>query len=433
MQQTQNYKLNKPSTTDYAKIEALNENADIIDAKLKELDSNKANNNSMTELQQRLTTHKDDDVAHSYYAGVLTEDSGGVYHASIPHITEYKIGMRFTFKVDATNTKSINFINVNGLGNQDLYFASNFPLVIPNTLKPGMIYEAIRSSNGIFMILGLIPLSDSLGQQSSLIAASSNAVKMVNDRLTSRKFIAGGASDANSTSAIGIAIGDISFIKSSQGLAIGTYARIHENSDEASAVGAFTEVTGKYSVALGANTKVLNANEGILGINPNIGTGTHIWKIPGSLTVTGHKNFEIPHPHPTKKHTHIIRHGAVESPTTGDTLYRYSVTATNDGETIEIQLPDYFEYLNTNVDVWVNPDKHFGRAYGEVVGDKLLVTCEKAGTYKALVIGTRNDENVQDWYLKGVEREIGESWTGETYSFEVDEISEVTEFEEVYQ
>ncbi|WP_193767105.1 hypothetical protein [Lysinibacillus parviboronicapiens] len=87
--------------------------------------------------------------------------------------------------------------------------------------------------------------------------------------------------------------------------------------------------------------------------------------------------------------------------------------------------------MNTNVDVWVNPDEHFGRAYGKVVGDKLLVTCEKAGVYKALVIGTRNDDNVQDWYIKGVEREIGESWLGETYVFEVDEITEVTEFEEV--
>lgn len=96
-----------------------------------------------------------------------------------------------------------------------------------------------------------------------------------------------------------------------------------------------------------------------------------------------------------------------------------------------MQLPDYFEHLNTSVDVWVNPHKHFGRAFGEVVGDKLFVTCEKAGIYKALVIGTRNDDNVQDWYIKGVGREIGESWLGETYVFEVDEISEVTEFEEV--
>jgi hypothetical protein len=70
---------------------------------------------------------------------------------------------------------------------------------------------------------------------------------------------------------------------------------------------------------------------------------------------------------------------------------------------------------------------HFGRAFGVVQGNILKVTCEKAGSYKALVIGTRNDDNVQDWYIKGVEREIGESWLGETYVFEVDEIMEVAE------
>lgn len=40
MQTTANYNLNKPDVNDYVKIETLNENADIIDAKLKELEDN---------------------------------------------------------------------------------------------------------------------------------------------------------------------------------------------------------------------------------------------------------------------------------------------------------------------------------------------------------------------------------------------------------
>lgn len=425
MKQTPNLLLKLPEPTDFVLVEDLNENFTKIDTEVAKITDEE------TGVEAKLTKHLADFELHTPY--VVSTGTSTLYEVDLgSSVTTLTEGMSFAVKIHVTNGKFPK-IKVNGMEEKIIGNNLLYSQVEAGALIKDAIYT-LRYNGSVFVLQGGgLLLNNTLTSTSIHEAATANAVKMVNDRLTSRKFIAGGASDANSTSAIGIAIGDISFIKSSQGLAIGTYARIHENSDEASAVGAFTEVTGKYSVALGANTKVLNANEGILGINPNIGTGTHIWKIPGSLTVTGHKNFEIPHPHPTKKHTHIIRHGAVESPTTGDTLYRYSVTATNDGETIEIQLPDYFEYLNTNVDVWVNPDKHFGRAYGEVVGDKLLVTCEKAGTYKALVIGTRNDENVQDWYLKGVEREIGESWTGETYSFEVDEISEVTEFEEVYQ
>ena len=185
----------------------------------------------------------------------------------------------------------------------------------------------------------------------------------------------------------------------------------------------------QYAIAIGHGAIASNIGQGVLG-NSNY---TNNWIINGSLSVSsGLKNFEIPHPHPDKRYTHTLRHGAVESPTAGDTLYRYTIEAKNDGETVEIQLPDYFEYLNKDVDVWVNPHKHFGRSYGEVVGDKLLVTCEVAGVYKALVIGTRNDdcEAVQLWDIKGVERENGESWMGETYVFEYDEISEVTELED---
>ncbi|MEB2279643.1 hypothetical protein LAV73_06460 [Lysinibacillus xylanilyticus] len=51
------------------------------------------------------------------------------------------------------------------------------------------------------------------------------------------------------------------------------------------------------------------------------------------------------------------------------------------------------------------------------------------------VFGTRNDNHkaIQTWNNKGVEREVGESWLGETYVFEVEEIAEATEFKEVVQ
>lgn len=236
----------------------------------------------------------------------------------------------------------------------------------------------------------------------------------------------------------GIAIGRYAFAYSSFDTTVGSNAAASNGTtvggdsqarNGSIAFGQNATALGKGSSAIGKGTSAPNANEGVLGGNGAEQTSN--WKIPGTLTVAGTKNFEIPHPAPHKKHTHVIRHGAVESPTAGDTLYRYTVKADTDGETVEVQLPDYFEYLNANVDVWVNGHMHFGRAFGWVEGDTLKVTCEKAGEYKVLIIGTRKDDNVQDWYVKGVEREIGESWLGETYVFEVDEIIEIEEIKEV--
>lgn len=259
-------------------------------------------------------------------------------------------------------------------------------------------------------------LSNAVDSHVQVTAASSYAVKQVNDKLIGYQVVIGNGAKAD------VSLGVIS---------IGKNANV--SGANAIGLGADVFVIADNSVAIGAGSLGLTPTEGVLGGPTSNSSSTNKWKIPGNLSVSGTKNFEIPHPHPNKKHTHVIRHGAVESPTTGDTLYRYTVEAQMDGETVEVQLPDYFEYLNTNVDVWVNPDEHFGRAFGKVLGDKLLITCEKIGKYKALVIGTRNDDNVQDWYVKGVEREIGESWLGETYIFEVEEITEVAEFEEVSQ
>lgn len=242
---------------------------------------------------------------------------------------------------------------------------------------------------------GVVQLNNELTSSSVLQAATPNAVKQVNDKLTAANLVFGFLSKASA------AAGQI-------------------------ALGLAAETSAQNAVALGSNAKSLNADEGVLGVTSG---GPKTWIVPGNFRVNGTKNFEMSHPHPDKRDTHVIRHGAVESPTAGDTLYRYTIEASADGEVVELQLPDYFQYLNKDVDVWVNGDGHFGRAFGNVEGDILYITCELAGSYKVLVIGTRNDdhESVQTWNIKGVEREIGESWTGETYSYEVDEIVEVQE------
>ena len=98
-------------------------------------------------------------------------------------------------------------------------------------------------------------------------------------------------------------------------------------------------------------------------------------------------------------------------------------------------MPDYFVWLNKDVQIFVTPQGHFGNGYGDLnrETEQLEIHCQFAGEYNVLVIGTRNDDHqsVQDWDIKGVEREIGESWTGETYAFSVDEIIEIEEIKEV--
>lgn len=199
------------------------------------------------------------------------------------------------------------------------------------------------------------------------------------------------------------------------------------------ALGAFSKTGARNAVSIGYMSEALNTQEGVLG--SNYSQHTNKWIVPGAFTVKGTKNFEIPHPKPEKQSTHVIRHGAVESPTAGDTLYRYKVQANKDDDLVVIDLPDYFIWLNKNVQIFVTPQGHFGNGYGELNVDteQLEIHCQYEGEYNVLVIGTRNDDHqsIRDWDIKGVEREVGESWTGETYVFEVDEIIEVEEIKEV--
>ena len=238
-------------------------------------------------------------------------------------------------------------------------------------------------------------------------------------------------SNAQSTSQYSVTLGRNAYSSGSLGaIAIGVNAKA--SGSQSISLGRDTEASGLRSLALGNGAISENDNEGVLG---NVGGNeTNKWTVPGSFTVNGTKNFEIPHPKPEKKATHRIRHGAVESPTAGDTLYRFKVESTQEGDLQCIDLPDYFIWLNKNVQIFVTPQGHFGNGYGELNSEteQLEIHCQYEGAYNVLVIGTRNDDHqsVRDWDIKGVEREIGESWTGETYIFSVEEIIEVEEIKE---
>lgn len=239
-----------------------------------------------------------------------------------------------------------------------------------------------------------------------------------------------GSRSMSGDSAISIGFGTMS---RSSGIAIGSGT----NADSGGvAIGRSSHATGYGTVAIGTSVRSTNNYNGILGGRAG-GSTAHIWTVPGNFTVNGTKNFEMPHPKPEKKNTHRIRHSAVETNTCGDNLYRYEITSMKNSDKKTISLPDYFVHLNRDVQIFVTPQGHFGSGYGKLnrTNEQLEIFCELEGKYNVLVIGTRNDDHqsIRDWDIRGVEREIGESWTGETYAYEVDEIIEVTEIKEEIQ
>jgi hypothetical protein len=125
----------------------------------------------------------------------------------------------------------------------------------------------------------------------------------------------------------------------------------------------------------------------------------------GNLSVDGNLSkssgsFRIDHP---IKENHTLWHSFVESPTAGDNLYRYHVTAEN-GVAV-IKLPLWWKPLNRNAQIWVSPDGHFGRAYGEYdrKTNIVTITADADGDYHVLLLGTRQDPMATKAW-KGVER-----------------------------
>jgi len=128
----------------------------------------------------------------------------------------------------------------------------------------------------------------------------------------------------------------------------------------------------------------------------------------GNLDISGTanaavKSFVIPHPDPEKTATYELWHTSIESPTAGDTMYRFAIT-TVDNEA-EIILPEYYRYLNENTQLWVSADGHFGKAFGIVnlSATKIKITSNQDGKYNVMVVGTRKDNAaLASW--KGAER-----------------------------
>lgn len=196
---------------------------------------------------------------------------------------------------------------------------------------------------------------------------------------------------ANASGGLGVAVGASSDATQAYCVAVGYNAQATGNNG-AVAIGPNTTASAGLSMALGPSTTSTTASTIV------IGNGSHATNIPGSLTVTGSKTFQIPHP--TKENFHL-RHGAYEGPVSGGNIYRYQIETTDNVTTID--LPDYFSAINKDIQVFVTPEKHFGAAYGEIVGNTCTITSNQDGKYNVLIMGTRNDPAVKDWNIFGAE------------------------------
>lgn len=145
---------------------------------------------------------------------------------------------------------------------------------------------------------------------------------------------------------------------------------------------------------------------GLVGTKPNTAYFNNIC-VCGTLSkVSG--SFKIPHPDPIKAESgKFLKHSFVESPTAGDNIYRFNITTSNCSASIE--LPDYYNLLNGEDQVYVNAKKHLGYGFG-VVNDEqthINITTNTDGEYNVLLIGTRKDKLASDFW-NGTEVDVVE-------------------------
>ena len=120
-------------------------------------------------------------------------------------------------------------------------------------------------------------------------------------------------------------------------------------------------------------------------------------QVNGAATITGSitaasanaaiKAFDIRHPDPSKPSMRL-RHRCLEGEDHG-TYYKSTVTC-HEGLNV-VDLPSYFQFLNGEASVFVSPLRHFGAAWGEVVGNTLNVMTNCSGDFNVLVMCVRKD------------------------------------------
>lgn len=134
-----------------------------------------------------LAKHLDDFALHTPYAEAISTD-GENYSVTLDGVAYYVDGMAISIKPNKTNSIREVKLSINGLPPKPIAHAIlDFPVI--GLIKAGGIYT-LRYSDDMFILQGDgFGLLDSVTSNSTIYAATANAVKMVNDKFTPENYI----------------------------------------------------------------------------------------------------------------------------------------------------------------------------------------------------------------------------------------------------
>ncbi len=160
---------------------------------------------------------------------------------------------------------------------------------------------------------------------------------------------------------------------------------------ESSATGAANPTYGVYGITSSSNANSAGVYGGTQG-QPNANAG---WfqgnvRVTGDLDVTGTKNFRIDHPlDPANKY---LNHACIEAP---EALNLYTGIVTTDANGIAtVELPNYFEALNTNFRYQLTCINQFAQAIvtQKITNNRFVIQTDKPNVEVSwTVTATRND------------------------------------------
>lgn len=296
----------------------------------------------------------------------------------------------------------------NDAGNSGLLVTDNGRVEASNGFKVTGDWFRVNGSSGIYW--------DSYGggwnmQDSTYVRCYGNKIIYTDNDIRGNRFVDNQNTNRYIDAASQSQLEGITFngnlITRRVGFRAGDYTMIQYYQYASSGGGNYNTVNGRIDIKCDSGWSD-NGDNLMMRFN-NEGWGNKNAYIYGNLQVTGSVSkgsgsFDIAHPDPKKTETHRLRHYFVETPSAGGNIYKYQIECEKGDNYID--LPDYYNYLNKDSLVWVNPVKHFGIAWGEVNknGKKVKIVTDKKGTYNILIFGDRKDETaMKDFNEYGIE------------------------------
>jgi hypothetical protein len=330
-------------------------------------------------------------IAKNLYVGGTLNVAGSIQYTSLA----------VTATTQATSTSTGAVIVGGGIGIRRVCYAQNYCAAgnVGGTFSEyaGTVFNGIDSSTDWIQI--------NIQNTGSGTNSTTDIVATCDAGSDTTGYINFGINSSGHSGSVGAPCDGYLFVKGGTGVG---YGDLYVGTISASAKTFFVSGTSYTNImSIGSNAAVVvttqssGTSTGSLVVSGGVGIAKNV-NIGGTLTKGG-GSFLIPHPDPSKPDWHL-RHCFVETNTRGDNIYRFVVTTLNN--TAIITLPTYYKFLNENTQIFVSPADNFGAGYG-VIDDTLqtvTITTNLDGKYNVLVIGTRNDALMKEyWDTDGAE------------------------------